>query len=63
LSNAIAKIPGFVNIGAGKTIDGPYWKIMSSIVICVVRKSRTMPKPFMVLQPRMRSYTGLVILC
>ena len=36
--------------------------MISSIVICFVWKSRRIPNSFMVLQPRMRSYTGLVIL-
>ncbi len=36
-------------------------KMNSSIVICFVQKSRTIPNSFMVWQPRMRSYTGLVI--
>ena len=36
-------------------------KTISSIVISFVRKSRTTPSSFMVLHPRMRSYTGLVI--
>ena len=36
-------------------------KINSSIVISFVQKSRTIPSSFMVLHPRMRSYTGTVI--
>ena len=36
-------------------------KIISSIVISFVQKSRTIPNSFIVLHPRMRSYTGLVI--
>ena len=36
-------------------------KMISSIVISVVQKSRTIPLSFMVLHPRMRSYTGFVI--
>jgi len=36
-------------------------KMISSMVICSVQKSRTSPNSYMV-QPRMRSYTDLVIL-
>jgi hypothetical protein len=35
-------------------------KMMSSLVIYFVQNSRTIPSSFMALQPRMRSYTGLV---
>ncbi len=37
-------------------------KMISSIVISFVQKSRTIPISFMVLHPRMRSYIGFVIL-
>jgi hypothetical protein len=36
-------------------------KMISSIVISFVQKSRTIPSSFMVLHPRMRAYTGFAI--
>ena len=51
----------FANFDLARLFMFVIGKMISSIVICFVQKSRTIPISCMVLQPRMRSYTDLVI--
>jgi hypothetical protein len=61
--HAVDHSPGLFYLGVGKTINVFHWQddIIKCFLFC--SKIQKNSNSFMTLQPRMRSYSGLAILC